>query len=290
MSDVSQFKLPDVGEGLTEAEIVSWKVKVGDTIKVNDVIVEIETAKSLVELPSPYGGIVDGLLVEEGQTVPVGTPIIAVRSGRRVRRRRPSRPSNNARNPASLVAPASSAVPARTWCRRRSRPNRKSGRQSWWGTARARRPGAGHASTHRSIRRLPLPKRPLHLPLLSTLWKRFEQAGHHAGVLAKPPVRKLAKDLGVDLTTVVPSGPVGPSLAPTSRERPAQPRRWLSAHERRARAGTAAPGGADPDPVGPQGDCGGRRPIRFHRPTRDGVRHGRCHSDHAAGTAAAGVP
>ncbi|MET0642488.1 MAG: biotin/lipoyl-containing protein, partial [Jiangellaceae bacterium] len=70
MSDVSQFKLPDVGEGLTEAEIVSWKVKVGDTIKVNDVIVEIETAKSLVELPSPYGGIVDGLLVEEGQTVP----------------------------------------------------------------------------------------------------------------------------------------------------------------------------------------------------------------------------
>ena len=81
MSDVSQFKLPDVGEGLTEAEIVSWKVKVGDTIKVNDVIVEIETAKSLVELPSPYGGIVDGLLVEEGQTVPVGTPIIAVRSG-----------------------------------------------------------------------------------------------------------------------------------------------------------------------------------------------------------------
>src|SRR5919106_2532856 len=75
------FKLPDVGEGLTEAEIVSWKVKPGDTIKVNDVIVEIETAKSLVELPSPYAGVVESLMVEEGTTVPVGTPIISVGTG-----------------------------------------------------------------------------------------------------------------------------------------------------------------------------------------------------------------
>ena len=52
------FKLPDVGEGLTEAEIVTWKVKVGDVIKVNDIVVEIETAKSLVELPSPYAGTI----------------------------------------------------------------------------------------------------------------------------------------------------------------------------------------------------------------------------------------
>ena len=51
MSDIKHFKLPDVGEGLTEAEIVAWKVKAGDTIKINDVIVEIETAKSIVELP-----------------------------------------------------------------------------------------------------------------------------------------------------------------------------------------------------------------------------------------------
>src|SRR5690625_3384465 len=76
-----QFRLPDVGEGLTEADIVSWKVKPGDTIKVNDIIVEIETAKSLVELPSPYAGVVETLLVEEGVTVPVGEPIIAVRTG-----------------------------------------------------------------------------------------------------------------------------------------------------------------------------------------------------------------
>ncbi|WP_338069610.1 biotin/lipoyl-containing protein, partial [Phytoactinopolyspora endophytica] len=78
---VSQFNLPDVGEGLTEAEIVSWKVEPGDTVKVNDIIVEIETAKSLVELPCPFAGVVEGLLVEEGQTVPVGTAIISVRTG-----------------------------------------------------------------------------------------------------------------------------------------------------------------------------------------------------------------
>ena len=78
---MAEFKLPDVGEGLTEAEIVTWKVKVGDTVKVNDVIVEIETAKSLVELPCPYAGTVTELLVAEGETVTVGTPIIAVGDG-----------------------------------------------------------------------------------------------------------------------------------------------------------------------------------------------------------------
>ena len=78
MADVKQFKLPDVGEGLTEADIVSWKVKPGDTVTVNQVIVEIETAKSLVELPCPFDGVVTDLLVPEGASVDVGTPIIAV--------------------------------------------------------------------------------------------------------------------------------------------------------------------------------------------------------------------
>src|SRR5438105_3074360 len=75
---MSEFLLPDVGEGLTEAEIVSWKVKVGDIIEINDVVVEIETAKSLVELPSPYAGTVLALMVPEGEMVPVGTPIISI--------------------------------------------------------------------------------------------------------------------------------------------------------------------------------------------------------------------
>src|SRR5580700_7894387 len=73
-----EFRLPDVGEGLTEADIVSWHVKPGDTVTINQIIVEIETAKAVVELPSPYAGTVSALLVAEGQTVDVGIPIITI--------------------------------------------------------------------------------------------------------------------------------------------------------------------------------------------------------------------
>ena len=75
---IKEFRLPDVGEGLTEADIVSWHVKPGDMVTINQIIVDIETAKAVVELPSPYAGTVTALLVEEGQTIDVGTPIIAV--------------------------------------------------------------------------------------------------------------------------------------------------------------------------------------------------------------------
>ncbi|MFD0851251.1 biotin/lipoyl-containing protein, partial [Actinomadura adrarensis] len=78
MSDIRHFKLPDVGEGLTEAEIVRWHVAPGDTVEVNQTIVEIETAKAIVELPCPFEGVVTGLLADEGVTVDVGVPIIAV--------------------------------------------------------------------------------------------------------------------------------------------------------------------------------------------------------------------
>ena len=78
MTERKQFRLPDVGEGLTEADIVSWHVKPGDEVVINQVIVEIETAKAVVELPCPFDGVVADLLVAEGQTVDVGTPIIAV--------------------------------------------------------------------------------------------------------------------------------------------------------------------------------------------------------------------
>lgn len=78
MSRVEEFRLPDLGEGLTEAELVSWSVAVGDTVELNATIGEVETAKALVELPSPFAGVVRGLLVQPGTTVPVGTPIIRV--------------------------------------------------------------------------------------------------------------------------------------------------------------------------------------------------------------------
>ena len=77
------FRLPDVGEGLTEAEILDWRVAVGDTVTVNQIIVEIETAKAAVELPSPFAGTVTALLVESGATVEVGAPIISIDDGTR---------------------------------------------------------------------------------------------------------------------------------------------------------------------------------------------------------------
>src|SRR5450432_4898599 len=81
MSELKQFRLPDVGEGLTEADIVRWLVQPGDRVTINQIIVEIETAKAVVELPCPYEGVVAGLLVPEGTTADVGTPIISVQVG-----------------------------------------------------------------------------------------------------------------------------------------------------------------------------------------------------------------
>src|ERR1700730_19023913 len=78
MTELKEFKLPDAGEGVTEADIVAWHVKPGDRVEDGQIIVEIETAKAVVELPSPWDGTVDRLLAEEGQTVEVGVPIIAI--------------------------------------------------------------------------------------------------------------------------------------------------------------------------------------------------------------------
>jgi 2-oxoisovalerate dehydrogenase E2 component (dihydrolipoyl transacylase) len=80
MPDVDVFRLPDVGEGLTEADIVTWHVNVGDTVAINDSLLDVETAKSVVELPSPYAGVVVELHAAEGDTVPVGEPLITIGS------------------------------------------------------------------------------------------------------------------------------------------------------------------------------------------------------------------
>lgn len=79
--NVREFALPDVGEGLTEAEIVNWLIKPGDVVAVNQVIVEVETAKSIVELPCPFAGTVAALQAEQGQTVDVGRAIISIDTG-----------------------------------------------------------------------------------------------------------------------------------------------------------------------------------------------------------------
>ncbi len=76
MTTLREFRLPDLGEGLTESDIVSWRVKAGDRVELNQVIAEVETAKALVEIPSPFAGTVQALHAEEGQTVEVGEPLV----------------------------------------------------------------------------------------------------------------------------------------------------------------------------------------------------------------------
>ncbi len=219
---VQEFRLPDVGEGLVEAEIVSWKVKPGDTVKLNDTIVEIETAKSLVELPVPFAGVVTELLVPEGETVPVGTPIISVNTG----------------GDADLTPPVTQGTPKEDLVPEIQTP----GDEEWvepgliggpapggrtavlvgYGpkTTEAKRrprkgaPAAPAASAPAEVAPAPVaaaplapvapaPAAPAPAPTAPVV------SGNEAKVLAKPPVRKLAKDLGVDLGTVAPTGAGG---------------------------------------------------------------------------------
>jgi 2-oxoisovalerate dehydrogenase E2 component (dihydrolipoyl transacylase) len=74
---IKEFRLPDLGEGLTESEILSWKVGVGDTVTLNQVIAEVETAKAVVELPSPFAGVIKELHEQPGTVVEVGKPIVS---------------------------------------------------------------------------------------------------------------------------------------------------------------------------------------------------------------------
>ena len=147
MTELKEFRLPDVGEGLTEADIVAWHVKPGDQVEVNQIIVEIETAKAVVELPSPWDGTVARLLAEEGQTVDVGTPIIAVEVAARTRRNRENDSAERSVVPAPATAsrspwPARSAQPASPAIK----PARDGRRRSWSATAsRPRPPRAGRA-------------------------------------------------------------------------------------------------------------------------------------------------
>lgn len=186
MSD-NTFTLPDVGEGLTEAEVVTWRVAEGDVVKVNDVLVDIETAKSIVELPSPFAGTVTGLLVGEGETVPVGTPIITIGSAL------PAEP---------VEAPAETALPAELVEARQPVLVGYGPRSG--ATTRRRRKNALSTSSRTTVP--PQPESAPPVELVETL--RQAQGAGSVRVLAKPPVRKLAKDLGVDLASVPAVGPI----------------------------------------------------------------------------------
>ncbi len=201
MPTYQQFPLPDAGEGLTEAEIVEWRVAVGDPVTVNQAIVEIETAKSLVELPSPWAGVVTAILAEPGSTVDVGTPIVEIdvdpdgaHDDRPAHGNGPAdgaaRPSvlvgygrsdetSSRRVPPAAAGPAPAGAPA----------------PAGIGPAPAGAPAPDAAGPTSADVPAAAPGTPP------------PSSARHA--LAKPPVRKLARDLGVDLDTVTPTGPGG---------------------------------------------------------------------------------
>jgi 2-oxoisovalerate dehydrogenase E2 component (dihydrolipoyl transacylase) len=232
---VSRFTLPDVGEGLTEAEIVEWKVAPGDTISINQVLVEIETAKSLVELPSPYVGVVGEILVEPGTTVDVGTVIITILSEAGADDTAPDAPAPAVvaddvteaaedaggtisqepaeESPAVLVGRgAATSMPTRR--RRHVVPTAAPEAIASAPTAppqggpaasgpRSNTAGTGPARTAPPARATPTP------PAASARPAGQSETRPAGPVITKPPIRKLAKDLGVDLATVEPTGRFG---------------------------------------------------------------------------------
>ena len=234
---MSEFLLPDVGEGLTEAEIVSWKVKVGDTIEINDVIVEIETAKSLVELPSPYEGQVLALLVSEGETIAVGTPIISVGDPSAAPAEQPAPQAEDAASAPDQVDPAdidlsnpaasgsmegASLVgrikadkgPMRRARRGSASPSSDAGAQTQLQVQGAFSPGGAQSAEVLPADEPPVPavdQRPAAAaaPAEALVPASAQAEQSDVRALAKPPVRKLAKDLGVDLTSLTGSGPSG---------------------------------------------------------------------------------
>jgi pyruvate dehydrogenase E2 component (dihydrolipoamide acetyltransferase) len=199
---VKEFKLPDVGEGLTEADIVAWHVKPGDAVEDGQIIVEIETAKAVVELPCPWDGTVARLLAEEGQTVEVGVPIIAVEVGT----------SDTAER-----ATVSAAAPAESTPGDDASADDAGAHSVLVGygvktsstTRRARRAAAGRAETAEVPTAVEPPEVPAEPAARSQSKPAQSKLAQSKPALAKPPVRKLAKDLGISLAALAGSGPDG---------------------------------------------------------------------------------
>ncbi len=220
-----EYKLPDVGEGLTEADIVSWRVKEGDVIEINDIVVEIETAKSLVELPSPYAGTVLALLVAEGETVDVGTPIIRIgdEAADRVPEEgppgpvskgpetgpEPSEPEIDLSNPAASGGGEGESLvgrnkadrgPTRRPRRGSASPSSEAGAATQMQVQGAFSPGGAQSQPVVEADEPAVP---------GAVGAQEPAPVGEVRALAKPPVRRLARDLGVDLTSLTGSGPSG---------------------------------------------------------------------------------
>ena len=201
------FRLPDPGEGLVEADIITWRVAVGDEIKINDILLEVETSKSLVELPSPYAGTVTELLVGEGDTVAVGTPIVRIDDGLDA-----AQPGGSTGDGQEAQVPNLVGYGPRTATAKR-RPRRGAAD----GPVETHDQVADTFSTHAPVSRRADDREPLQAeqgaptgaPLPSPGQTGPTPVPFGGAVLAKPPVRKLAKDLGVDLGEIIGSGQGG---------------------------------------------------------------------------------
>jgi 2-oxoisovalerate dehydrogenase E2 component (dihydrolipoyl transacylase) len=202
MPQFKQFPLPDTAEGLTEADILTWHVKPGDTVTVNQIIVEIETAKAAVELPCPWAGVVTELLAEPGQTVEVGVPIITIDTD-----------PGGAAAPAPVVAEANGTSSGKIG---EEMPGGRIatlvgyGPKSGAAKRRARKdaPAAPAAAPAAAVVAPPAPAPVVASPAPVVAAAPVQTPGGYVP-LAKPPVRKLAKDLGVDLHALAGSGPNG---------------------------------------------------------------------------------
>ena len=187
------FNLPDVGEGLTEAEIVSWKVAPGDQVTVNQVICEIETAKSIVELPCPFAGTIEKLFAKEGDTVVVGNPIISVQAEGNILMAGPVTSSIPVITESDTMHEAVADI-ASSVASDESKPNLVGYGSSGHAATRRKRSGSFGAAAAA----VAMPSATSAIP--SEL---------SSDVIAKPPIRKLAKDLKVDLSKVTATGPAG---------------------------------------------------------------------------------
>ncbi|MFD3438543.1 dihydrolipoamide acetyltransferase family protein [Streptomyces sp. NPDC058685] len=221
MAQVLEFKLPDLGEGLTEAEIVRWLVDVGDVVAIDQPVVEVETAKAMVEVPCPYGGVVTARYGEEGTELPVGAPLLTVAVG------------------ASSTVDGTEAGSAPQPAAGKASSAETSGEASGnvlvgYGTgapaARRRRirpavPGAAAAATA-SAERAPAPSAPAasayaeSVPAPAARPAGADHAGLNGGAadrdgaigpvpVISPLVRRLARDNGLDLRQLTGSGPDG---------------------------------------------------------------------------------
>ncbi|HEY3505517.1 MAG TPA: dihydrolipoamide acetyltransferase family protein [Actinocatenispora sp.] len=199
MSRVKQFPLPDLGEGLTEGEILKWFVAPGDTVSLNQPIVEVETAKAAVEIPSPYSGVIVEIFHEEGTTVDVGAPILSF-------------DTDPGAGPLPAAEPASDAPATGPLIGEESADGRTAvlvgyGPKASGGKRRPRRSANGAAVAAPPVAPM-APAEPV-TPTPAPPAPAAPAVAQDRPVLAKPPVRKLAKDLGVDLRTVAPTGPNG---------------------------------------------------------------------------------